>query len=167
VDGWKRNFVDKLGKAQAQCTKRFEEALNSCVAPVFEELSGFLRDNGFRVSTPLQEPGRRSFKFELAENAYLLLLFRFTAIGEFELRSEMFVPGCEPQLKKSIGRIGDVEQQWTQEQFRTGLDRFVDLLGGNASNSEISSASPKATKSEGGAEASQFDADMEEELSVV
>lgn len=162
MDGWKRNFIDKLGKAQAQCTKKFEEALETAIGPVFEETATFLRDNGFKVSSPLHESGRRSYKFELAENAYLLLILRFTSVGEFELRSEMFVPGSEPQLKKSIGRIADIDTTWAQEQFRAGLDKFVDLLAGGSSGSVSSSSSFSDSSS-----SRQEESAVEEELAIV
>lgn len=131
MDTWRRSFLDKLRDAQSQCAAQFEETLNRAVAPVFEDLAGFLRDNGFKVSNPLQEQGRRSYKAELAENAYLLMIFRFSGVGEFELRSETFVPGSEPVLEKSVGRVPDITADWAQTQFRTGLDRFVDLLSKN------------------------------------
>lgn len=131
MDAWKRSFLDKLHTAQAKCVKQFEAALRDHVEPVIDELSGFLRDNGFRVSSPLQEQGRRSFKFELAENAYLLTIYRFTGVGEFELRCELFVPGKEPVLQKSVVRVPDVTEAWAQKQFREGLDSFVALLTGD------------------------------------
>lgn len=129
MDSWRRTFLEKLHQAQAQCAKRFEEALDRAVVPVFDDLSGFLHNNGFQVLTPLREKGRRSFKFELAENAYLLLTFRFSVVGEFELRSETFAPGAEPILERSVGRVADIDPAWAQEQFQAGLDRLVDLLG--------------------------------------
>lgn len=130
VDKWQSGFLEKLNKAQGSCAKRFEETIDKHVAPAFDDLSLFVRDNGFRVSTPLKESGRRSFKFELAENAYFLLIFRFTGIGEFEARSETFVPGHEPILRKFMGRVADIDETWSRKQFQSGLDGFVDLLSG-------------------------------------
>jgi hypothetical protein len=130
VDKWKRSFLDKLHDAQSQCAKQFEESLNRAVTPVFDEFSSFLADNGFKVSTPLSEHGRRSFKYELSENAYLLLIFRFTGIGDYELRTEILAPGNEPVLDKSVGRVSDIDKDWARKLFQGGLDRFVDLLGG-------------------------------------
>jgi len=132
VDGWRRTFIEKLGKAQTQCARRFEEAVEAHVGASFEELAAFLRDNGFKVSSPVHESGRQSYKFELAENAYVLLIFRFSNVGEFELRSETFIPGRDPLLSKSLGRVADIDAKWAEEQFRCTLDRFVELLGANA-----------------------------------
>lgn len=141
MDSWKKNFVEKLGKAQVQCTRRFEDAIEAHVRPTFDDMATFLRDNGFKASSPLVEDGRRSYKFELAENAYVLLLLRFTSVGEFELRSEAFVPGREPELKKAIGRVMDIDGSWARDQFRAALDRFVDLLGVNTSE-RVAEATP-------------------------
>lgn len=130
MDSWKRQFIDKLGKAQAACAKRFEDSIDDAVNPVFQDMQGFLRDNGFKVSQPLKEQGRRSYKFELAENAYMLLIMRFNGVGELELRTEIFVPGSEPQLTKSVGRLADVSTKWAEEQFHGGLDTFINQLAG-------------------------------------
>ncbi len=132
VDSWKRSFLDKLHEALSRCGRQFEEALDRAVVPAFDELAAFLRDNGFDVSTPLSELGRRSFKCELAENAYVLMIFRFLSVGEFELRTETFVPGAEPTLEKSVGRLDDVDEAWARAQFEAGLDRFIDLLADKA-----------------------------------
>ncbi len=130
MDSWKDSFLKKLHKVQSRCAQQFEDALDGSVVPVFDELSAFLGDNGFRVSMPLNEPGRRSFKLELAENAYFLVLFRFAGVDEFELRSETFVPGSEPILERCTGRTSDMDRDWGQSLFQVGLDRLVELLGG-------------------------------------
>lgn len=130
MDSWKSNFLDKLREAQSLCAKQFENALDSFVAPVFDDLSGFLRDNGFQVSSPLNENGRRSFKAELAENAYVLMIFRFAGVGEFELRTEIFAPGVDPTLERDTGRLADIDSDWAEKSFHGSLDRFVELLAG-------------------------------------
>lgn len=136
VDNWQKSFLDKLNKVQSQWVRSFEETIEKAVSPVFDDLSAFVRDNGFRVSTPLHDEGRRSFKFELSENAYLLLIMRFTGVGEFELRSECFVPGNEPRLEKSIVRLSDVDNDWADKQFRSALDEFIDQLSGSKFSAE-------------------------------
>ncbi len=127
---WKRQFLDKLSNVQSRWAKRFEEVLDAAVTPAFNELSGFLRENGFTVSTPMRDEGRRSFKFELIENAYLLMIFRCTSVGAFELRNECFVPGSEPNLSKQIYRISEINEEWARQRFQVGLNNFVELLAG-------------------------------------
>ncbi|MGD8450842.1 MAG: hypothetical protein PVJ57_03395 [Phycisphaerae bacterium] len=130
MDGWRESFLDKLNRAQMHWVRQFEEALDKHFVPVFTEFKSFLVDNGFRLSMPLNEQGRRSFKFELAENAYLLLIFRSAGVGEFELRSESFVPGCEPVLSKVVARVADLERTWVTERLQAALGGFVDSLAG-------------------------------------
>lgn len=130
MDDWKRSFVDKLSQAQSQWNRRFEETIDSVIVPVFDEFAAFLRTNGFHVSSPMRQEGRRSFKFELAENAYVLLIYRATAIGEFEMRSECFVPGNEPLMHKTLCRVGDVSEGLCRQQFQSSLDSFVEFLAG-------------------------------------
>ena len=128
MEQWKRSFLDKLSKAQSQWVKKFDDTLERSFAPAFDDLQEFLASNGFKLSSPLRENGRRSFKFELAENAYLLLIFRATGVGELELRSETFAPGAEPLLTKVVVRVGDVNESWAREQLQSALETFVDLL---------------------------------------
>lgn len=128
---WQKSFVDKLGKVQTLWIKQFEDTLNKFVQPAFQNVASFTRENGFKVSTPLHDDGRRSYKFELSENAYLLMIFRFSSVGEFELRCESFVPGHEPCLNKSQVRLVDVSESWVDQQFQTALDTFIDLLSGS------------------------------------
>lgn len=137
MNKWKEQFLNKLSDAQGRHETEFEQALDDTVVPAFEDLGSFLGDNGFQISTPLRESGRRSFKFELSENAYVLLIFRFSGIGEFEVRTETFVPGREPMLEKSVGRVSDVSVDWAQASFQKALDAFVEMLADNdASNSK-------------------------------
>jgi hypothetical protein len=148
VDAWKQSFLEKLNQAQRQCSRRFEEAMDRQVVPVFQEFTDFLNNNGFSVSTPLRESIRRSFKFELAENAYVLLIFRFFGVGELELRRETFIPGAEPILKKSVSRVADVNKDWARKRFQEGLDHLVELLaGGEGKRLEqpVGSATPGTT----------------------
>lgn len=141
MDQWKQSFLQKLNKAQTQYQQRFEAALEGPVQTALNEIGPFLCDNGFRTSTPLREPGRRSIKFELSENAYTLLLFRFSGVGEYELRTESFAPGQDPQLARSVGRVCDIDRKWALQRFQKSLDQFVDLL--NASTSSEASAGAK------------------------
>ena len=128
---WKKGFLDKLGEAQKQWLRDFDTAMDEHVSPGYDEVREFLSNNGFRVSKPLREEGRRSFKFELAENAYVLVLFRAAGVNEFEIRAETFVPAREPVLSKAMARVKDLNMDWAQEQFQTALDNFVSLLSGD------------------------------------
>jgi hypothetical protein len=133
VDSWKSSFLKKLHEVQFRCAQQFEDVLDRMVVPVFDDLAAFLAENHFKVATPLTEPSRRSFKFELSENAYLLVIFRFTGVDEFELRSETFVPSGEPVLERLTGRTSEMRKDWAQKLFQAGLDRFIELLSNQES----------------------------------
>ncbi len=130
MDAWKESFLKKLNHAQSEWNGQFEHAMEKHVDPAFDELRPFLTENGFSVSRPLREQGRRSYKFELAENAYVLVLFRAGGVGEFEVRSEIFVPGKEPQLGKVHARVADITADWAPTQLQKALDQFIESLGG-------------------------------------
>ncbi len=131
MNDWKRSFVGKLNKAQGQWVSRFEEALDKFLLPVFDDHEEFLSNNGFRLARPLREPGHRSFKFELAENAYLLMTFRATGVGEFELRCEGLAPGSAPGLCAATFRVADLDENWATEHLHGALDAFADVLAGD------------------------------------
>ncbi len=130
MEQWKQTFVKKLTDAQSRWAAQFDEVMDNAVNPVFHELAEFLQQNNFTAAIPVQEPGRRSFKFELAEDAYLLLIFRSRAVGEFELTRQSFVLGGEPKIRKTTERISSVDEHWARNEFQTALDGFIERLGG-------------------------------------
>ena len=130
MDKWKQAFLNKLGKAQAEWVRAFEDALDNHFAPVYKEYKSFLETNGFKLSIPLREKGRRSFKFELAENAYLLMIFCSASVGEFELECESFVPGQQPTVSRAIARAAELDEKWARQHVQSALDAFVNLLTG-------------------------------------
>ena len=132
MEQWKQTFVKKLGDVQARWAAQFDDALDSAVNPVFHELAEFLQQNNFTAAMPMQEAGRRSFKFELAEDAYLLLIFRSRAVGEFEFTRQSFVLGNEPKVRKTTERISSVNEDWARNEFQVALDAFIERLGGAA-----------------------------------
>lgn len=133
MDDWKKSFSQKLGRLRSNWVAQFDELLESVVTPVVEDLGQFLSDNGFRTSKPLRENGRRSFKFELAEDAYVLLILRSIGLGAFELSCETVVPGSEPVARKSTERLAELSKAWAMKQIQAALNAFVDRLSGGGS----------------------------------
>lgn len=129
-DAWKQSFLDRLEQVRCRWARQFDQALQAAVVPAFDELAEFLRDHGFRTAVPLREEDRRSFKFELTENAYLLMIFRSAGLDSFELRSESFAPGSEPALSRITARVSDLNHAWARQRFQNALDAFVDQLAG-------------------------------------
>jgi hypothetical protein len=127
---WKQSFAEKLSRVQSQWGARLDDALDHNVQPVYEDLADFVRKHGFSTSVPLHEVGRRSFKFELAEDAYVLLIFKTSGMGDFELSCETFVLGTEPKARKVVERLGRLTEAWARQEFQATLNAFVELLGG-------------------------------------
>lgn len=152
MDTWKKSFVDKLNQVKESWVRQFDDSIEAAVVPVFEELVDFLRDNGFKTTMPLREHDRRSFKFELAEDAYVLLIFRALGMGALEVSCELFVPGCEPQVKKRTERVADLSHSWSRRVFQTVLGDFVELLEGSCSPTDADSNDQSDDDSEGDAE---------------
>lgn len=125
---WQQTFVRKLNAAQSQYRQAFERAISGQVNGAFEELGEFLGSNGFTLSTPVNEPGRHAFKFELSENAYVLMTFRAHGVGEFELRGETFAPNHEPAFDRFVGQIAELDREWATQRFQATLNGFVDRL---------------------------------------
>jgi hypothetical protein len=128
MDAWKKSFAERLGHVRSGWAAQLDQALEEHAVPVFNDLAEFLRDNGVVGSMPLREKGRRSFKFELAEDAYVLLIFRSTAVGEFELSREVFILGAEPKVRKTTERLANLNQDWARQEFQAALDSFIGLL---------------------------------------
>jgi hypothetical protein len=131
-DDWKRSFIRKLDQVREHWVQEFEGALAGSVMPAFDDLAEFLRDHGFRLSTPVHDGDRRSFKFELTEDTYLLMIFRFEGPGSFELRSESHVSKAEPVTECVVARLADLDQARARELFQAALDTFVALLCGKS-----------------------------------
>ncbi len=139
VDQWQQNIAEKLGRLQSVWASQFDTAMESSVLPVFQSLAGFLRENGFATAVPLRDDGRCSLKFELAEDAYLLMFFRSTGLGAFEMRCEAVIPGREPQSQSNTERVTQVNEVWARQEIQAALSTFVDRLS-------AAYASPTTTK---------------------
>ena len=128
MDEWKRCFLEKLSQVQSRWAARFDQALDDSVVPVFNDLADFLQQNGLTATTPMHKSGCRSLKFELAEDAYLLMIFQSTGIGEFELTRQVFVLGSEPHVRKSTERLANVNQDWAEQEMQSALNVFLERL---------------------------------------
>lgn len=128
MDEWKRSFAKRIGHVRSNWAGQLDAALDATVMPVFEEFTEFLRENGFDAAVPMQDGGHRSLKFELAENAYVLLIFASKALDEFEFSRELFVLGQEPDSETSVERVSSLDRPWVQGQFQAALDAFVEVL---------------------------------------
>lgn len=126
---WQNGFLKRLEELRGDWVKNFEGAISASVEPAFEEVSAFVSKHGFRGVAPLRQSDRRSFKFELAENAYVLVTFRHEGIDDLLATCEYFVPGAQPGCYETRVACADVNREWAVLQFQDALDALVSAFG--------------------------------------
>ncbi len=127
---WRDGFVHKLDGLRSQWVDDFKHRVGNEVVPAFDEIATFVAEHGFRASSPVAQPDRQSFKFELAENAYVLMTLSHKSIDEVEMRYEYFTPGAAPgDLERSV-QVQDVNRGWATAWFQEALDALVGNLTG-------------------------------------
>lgn len=141
---WRQSFTRKLEGLRSQWIKNFEEHMRDDVGPAFDEIASFVGEHGFRASSPLVQPDRRSFKFEMTENAYVLMTIRHNSVEEVVVKCEYFAPGADPGEYEVRAGLHEVNRGWAKERFQEALDTFVDALdkrrtpaGGSTSDLEL------------------------------
>jgi hypothetical protein len=129
MNDWQKRFSSKLETVRGASSDRFEETVERCVAPVFQEFHQFTAQQGFTASAPLAKPGIRTFKFSLTENAYVLMTFRLNNLENCELLSEFVIPsrGKLPPINQHV-ELAEVNEAWTRRAFEQALDHFVDAF---------------------------------------
>ena len=125
---WRQTFANRLDGLRSQWVDDFKRRLDSEVEPAFDELAGFVREHGFQTSSPLNQPERRSFKFELNENAFVLLTLSHESMGDVSLRCEYFAPGAQPGDLVHRAPLQDVDRDWATSRFQEALDAFVTAM---------------------------------------
>ncbi len=125
---WRQTFANRLDGLRLQWVDDFKRRLDSEVEPAFDELAGFVGDYGFRTSSPLNRPECRSFKFELNENAFVLLTLSHESMGDVSLRCEYFAPGAQPGDLVHRAQLQDVNRDWATSRFQEALDTFVSAI---------------------------------------
>lgn len=125
---WRDKFVHRLDGLRSQWVDDFKRRLDSEVEPAFDELAGFVGEYGFRTSSPLNQPECRSFKFELNENAFVLLTLSHESMGDVSLRCEYFAPGIQPGDLVHRAQLQDVNRDWATSRFQEALDAFVGAM---------------------------------------
>lgn len=126
---WRDGFVCKLDGLRSQWVDDFKHRVTSEVVPAFDEIAAFVAEHGFRASSPVTQPDRQSFKFEMAENAFVLLTLSHESIGDVLLRCEYFAPGAQPGDLVHHAQVQDLSREWATARFQEALDAFVAALG--------------------------------------
>lgn len=136
---WQESFLRDLDELRSHWVQKFDEVAARCILPVYEEMADFLGKNGLKCSAPLTNKDRRAFRFEFAENAYLLLTFTHDGIEDLLLKVEYFVPGGDPGDYDVRAPLKDLNEDWARDQMQRAMDAFVrafksssDVAGGDS-----------------------------------
>lgn len=129
MDEWRHGFASKIGALQEQWAERFTTLIEGTAEPVFREFADFLKQWNFHISMPRAESTMHSFKFELVEDAYVLIFFRSKGIDAVECEYESSVRGMGATRGERTERAGhEADRKWVEGCFQRALDDFVAKL---------------------------------------
>jgi hypothetical protein len=129
MNDWQKQFKKKLDRVRSAAQERFEQFACEVLSSTFDRVNTFTGEMGVHGSAPLARQGMRTFKFELTENAYVLMTFRATGLDQCEVESEFVVPHAEhlPACESRVALL-DADEQWARDVFQNALDHFADAL---------------------------------------
>ena len=157
MNTWKERFTEKLEAVREAARGAFERAARDVVVPVYDEFRAFAVEQNLQVTAPLDNPGLRTFKFAVTENAYVFLTFRSAGMDGCELQSEFFVPGggaIAPVVTRAAA--ADVTESWVRGAFEKSLDTFMDAYIASLTNPSGGSSRP-ARPARGARKVAQFE----------
>jgi len=126
---WKEGFADKVESLRDKWRQQFDVLASEMLEPVFNDLAEFVQQWDFQGTAPQTQSAVRTFKFALAENAYVLVFFRSKSMDGVQWLYECAVPG-EGTVKSRVSdaHVTEVTTEWASECFQTALDDFVAKL---------------------------------------
>ena len=129
MSGWREEFVERIAVVRQGVLDLFEHFAGETLTPVFDELRSFTADHGLRGSAPVSKADFRTFKFSVAENAYVLITFRPRGLDRIEVFSEFTVPH-RPKVSPLYDSTELIEagRVWAQRSFEQALDRFAEVM---------------------------------------
>jgi len=129
MDKWKQGFAEKIEALQDQWRRQFDVLVEETLEPVFSEFDEFVRPWDFQASIPQAQSPVRTFKFTLAEDAYVLVFFRSKGVDTVQCLYEYAIPGQgTSKSRRSDTVVRNVSREWAKDCFQTALDDFVAKL---------------------------------------
>lgn len=142
MNGWREEFVERIAVVRRGVLGLFERFAGDTLTAAFDEIRSFTADHGLRGSAPVSQAGLRTFKFSVAENAYVLITFRPRGLDRIEVFSEFTVPN-RPKVSPLYDSTELIEagRVWAQRAFEQSLDRFAEVMAQALAHSCGSAAS--------------------------
>lgn len=129
MNDWRKRFAEKMEFVREVALARFDEFASKTLGPLYEEFSAFTGEHGVKAANPLANGEARTYRFSVAENAYVLLTFRSAGVERCELLSEFSVPNREkPAPVKSSVNLLDADDVWARRAFEESLERFAEAV---------------------------------------
>lgn len=123
---WQQEFTSKVNALREGWTSQFEAIGDAQVGPVYQAFSDFARRCELKSSAVPDQQGLRSYKFELCEDAYVMLYFRPRGVDQVECDYECFLPGVgRVSGIKSSAAAANLQKEWVDSCFRMALDDLV------------------------------------------
>lgn len=127
---WEKEFSKKMESLHEQSTTSLERFLQEDLQTAYTALSSFLSQWKFQASTPQVQAGRRSFKFALTEDAYVIVTFRLEGVDSLECESEYGLPATgRVSGTRHNSSLRKVDRQWGEACFQKALDGLLVKLG--------------------------------------
>jgi len=139
MNKWKQEFARKMEDLGEQSSADFDRFADEVLVPIFRDVSEFVAQWRFQTSIPQSNMGKKSFKFALTENRYLLILFRIEGINTLGCEYECCLPGkeCIAGPRNSM-ILYNANQLWAESCFQTALDDFIEKFSSDKVRQEMS-----------------------------
>jgi hypothetical protein len=143
MNGWEKEFSKKMESLRDQSSKCLDRFMEESLEGAFGAVSAFLSQWNFQASMPQTQPGRRSFKFAMTEDAYVLIFFRLDGLDTLECESEYWIPGHGRNSGYCANiSLRNADREWGESCFHKALDGFIARFG-EAEQSAAAQAQPE------------------------
>ena len=129
MNEWQQSFAGKIEALRETWAQRFDTMAKETLEPTFEEFTEFVQQWNIQSNIPRAQNSMRSFKFILAEDAYVLIFFRGKGVDAVECQYGCAIPGQgTSEGPRSDTMVCNVDRKWAENCFKTALDAFVTKL---------------------------------------
>ena len=126
MNRWQEQFAQQMDALCAQSSTWFDRFADDVLEPTLESMTGFLDRWNYEITLPPCEPGRRTFRFGLTEDGYMLLWFRLEGFDTLQCEYEYSLPGVgRVQGVRTTAGLRSADSDWVDSCFQMALGAFV------------------------------------------
>jgi hypothetical protein len=137
MNEWQERFANKMNLIREQSAEQFKRYSQDVLTPVFQNLAEFVAQWDMQATSPQDQSDRRTFKFALAEDSYVLVGFRLHGLETVECGYECWIPSVGRQTggNTHIG-LDEADRAWAESCFQACLDHLANKYAENGSTEE-------------------------------